>query len=79
MTFPDPVIEAYKAGVDRSLLRENLKLTPQQRSERFTRAMRLVFELQRSAAARKQASSAVVGENSVRQASSVDRARHPSS
>ncbi len=30
---PDPVIEAYKKDVDRTLLRENLKLTPQQRVE----------------------------------------------
>jgi hypothetical protein len=28
---PDPVIEAYKKDIDRSLLRENLKLTPGQR------------------------------------------------
>lgn len=28
---PDPVIEAYKRDIDRSLLRENLKLTPEQR------------------------------------------------
>ena len=28
---PDPVIEAYKKDVDRTLLRENLKLTPEQR------------------------------------------------
>ena len=28
---PDPVIEAYKKDVDRSLLRENLKLTPEAR------------------------------------------------
>ena len=25
---PDPVIEAYKKDVDRTLIRENLKLTP---------------------------------------------------
>ena len=25
---PDPVIEAYKSHVDRTLIRENLKLTP---------------------------------------------------
>jgi hypothetical protein len=30
---PDPVIEAYKAGVDRSLLRERLKRTPAERVE----------------------------------------------
>jgi hypothetical protein len=28
---PDPVIEAYKKDIDRTLLRENLKLTPDQR------------------------------------------------
>ena len=28
---PDPVIEAYKKDVDVTLLRENLKLTPEQR------------------------------------------------
>lgn len=28
---PDPVIEAYKKDIDRSLLRENLRLTPEQR------------------------------------------------
>lgn len=28
---PDPVIEAYKKDVDRTLLRENLKLTYEQR------------------------------------------------
>ncbi len=28
---PDPVIEAYKKDVDRTLIRENLKLTPDQR------------------------------------------------
>ena len=28
---PDPVIEVYKKDIDRSLLRENLKLTPTER------------------------------------------------
>jgi hypothetical protein len=28
---PNPVIEAYKKDVDRTLLRENLKLTPDER------------------------------------------------
>ena len=32
---PDPVIEAYKKDVDRTLLRENLKLTPDQRLEKL--------------------------------------------
>jgi hypothetical protein len=28
---PDPVIEAYKKDIDRTLIRENLKLTPDER------------------------------------------------
>ena len=28
---PDPTIEAYKKDVDRTLIRENLKLTPEER------------------------------------------------
>jgi hypothetical protein len=31
LSEPDPVIEAYKKDVDRTLLRENLKLTPIER------------------------------------------------
>jgi len=49
----DPVIEAYKKDVDRTILRENLKLTPQQCSDKFVRAMHLVFELRRSGAERR--------------------------
>jgi hypothetical protein len=43
---PDPVIELYKRDVDRTLLRENLKLTPEQRLQKlqdfiaFTAALR---------------------------------------
>ncbi len=33
----DPVIEAYMQHVDRTLLRENLKLTPALRLEKFVR------------------------------------------
>jgi hypothetical protein len=44
----DPVIEAYKKDVDRTLLRENLKLTSEQRSRKFERNMKLIFELQRA-------------------------------
>lgn len=46
----DPIIEAYKKDVDRTLLRENLKLTPDERlarlealladAEEFRRAMK---------------------------------------
>jgi hypothetical protein len=33
----DPVVEAYMVDVDRTLLRENLKLTPAQRLEKLVR------------------------------------------
>lgn len=36
---PDPVIDALKRDVDRSLLRENLKLTVTERLERLQRAV----------------------------------------
>jgi hypothetical protein len=38
---PDPVIEAYKKDVDRTLLIENLRLTVEQRLERHGGALRL--------------------------------------
>lgn len=37
-TYRDPIVELYKKDVDRTLLRENLKLTVE---ERFRRAMAL--------------------------------------
>jgi hypothetical protein len=37
---PDPVIEAYKKDVDRGLLRENLKLTPDERLRKLAQFMR---------------------------------------
>jgi len=43
--FFDPVIEAYKQHVDRTILRENLKLSPQERSEKFLSFMRNVWQL----------------------------------
>ena len=45
----DPVIEAYKKDVDRTLLRENLKLTTNERSQKFRRFMELAWELRRHA------------------------------
>ena len=42
---PDPVIEAYKKDIDRTLLRETLKLTPEERllkMQRFVQAIRRV-------------------------------------
>jgi hypothetical protein len=47
-SMKDPVIEAYKAGIDRTLIRKNLKLTV---TERFQQAM----ELQRFAEELRQA------------------------
>lgn len=46
---PDPVLEAYKKDVDRTLLRENLKLSVAQRMEKFADFMEFVEGL-RSAA-----------------------------
>lgn len=45
---PSPVIDAYKKDVDRSLLRENLKLSPQQRVEKMLAAANFAEELRRS-------------------------------
>jgi hypothetical protein len=47
--YCDPVVEVYKRDIDRSLLRENLKLTPDERSRKFERNMRMVSELRRAA------------------------------
>lgn len=41
----DPVIEAYKKDVDRTLLRENLKLTADERFRKFESFMRSVYEM----------------------------------
>lgn len=50
---PTPVIEAYKKDVDRTLLRENLRLTVQERFDKMIAALELVEELHRSRAAAK--------------------------
>ena len=51
---PDQIIELYKKHVDRSLLRENLKLTPEQRLLKMMDLQRFAAELQRAGrAARK--------------------------
>ena len=42
----DPVIEAYKAGIDRTLLRENLQLTPEQRLVQLMKLQEFAEELQ---------------------------------
>lgn len=40
----DPVIGAFLSGVDRTLLRRNLRLTPAQRAERFLAVAAAVYE-----------------------------------
>ena len=45
---PTPVIEAYKVDVDCTLLRENLKLTPDERLRKMMAALALVEEVRRS-------------------------------
>jgi hypothetical protein len=42
---PSPVIEAYKKDVDRTLLRENLKLTPDQRLDKLQSFVRFADDL----------------------------------
>lgn len=42
---PNPVIEAYKKDVDRTLIRENLKLTPEQRVLKLMEMQRFAQEL----------------------------------
>jgi hypothetical protein len=45
---PNPVIEAYKRDVDRTLLRENLKLTPAERIDKMIRVLAFAEELRRA-------------------------------
>lgn len=42
---PDPVIEAYKRDIDRSLIRENLKRSVEERLEGLMQLQRLAEEL----------------------------------
>jgi len=44
----DPVIEAYKKDVDRTLLRENLKLTVEQRFQKLFDLQKFAAELRRA-------------------------------
>ncbi len=45
---PDPVIEAYKQHVDRSLLRANLRLTVEQRIQKLMDFNRFTEEMRRA-------------------------------
>jgi len=47
---PDPVIEAYKKDVDRTLLRQNLLRTPEERWRTLTAALRLAEEMRKAGA-----------------------------
>lgn len=46
----DPVVEVYKRDVDRTLLRENLKLTVEERFQRFQAFMEGVATLRNAGA-----------------------------
>ena len=46
---PDPVIEAYKKDVDRTLLRENLKRSPAERLQNLVALQRLAEQARRAA------------------------------
>jgi hypothetical protein len=53
---PDPVIEAYKRDIDRTLLRQNLRRSPEERFLQLMSLQRFAEELRRAgraAAARK--------------------------
>jgi hypothetical protein len=45
---PDPVVEAYKKDIDRTLIRENLKLTAEERLRNLMALARFADELRRA-------------------------------
>lgn len=45
---PDPLIEAYKRDVDRTLIRENLRLSVEERFEKLMRLQEFAQELRRA-------------------------------
>jgi hypothetical protein len=47
-TYCDPVVEAYKKDIDRTLLRANLRLTVRERFERAMAHARFADELRRA-------------------------------
>jgi hypothetical protein len=50
---PDPVVEAYKKDIDRSLLRANLALTVEQRLRRLIELQRFAEELKKGGSRRR--------------------------
>ena len=55
--YCDPVIEVYKKDVDRTLLRENLKLTVEERFLKFARFWKYAQELREAGRKSRQAGS----------------------
>jgi hypothetical protein len=45
---PDPVVRAYLAGVDRTLIAKNLRLTPDERFRQLMALQRMAAELRRA-------------------------------
>lgn len=56
--FIDPVIEVYKKDVDRTIIRENLKLTVEERLRKHQNAQTFFEELRRAGERARQASAA---------------------
>jgi hypothetical protein len=54
---PDPVIEFYKKDVDRTLIRENLKRTPEERLRNLIQHQRFAVELWRAGGRRREVQS----------------------
>jgi len=48
LSITDPVVEAYKQGIDRTLIRENLRISVQERFENLMALQRFAEELQHS-------------------------------
>jgi hypothetical protein len=46
--YKDPVVEAYKKDIDRNLIRENLKLTVEERFRNAMALQRFADELRRA-------------------------------
>lgn len=44
---PDPVVDAYKPGIDRTLIRENLKRSPDERVRALQQLQAFAEELRR--------------------------------
>jgi len=42
----DPLVEAFKAGVDQTQIQENLTLTTEERCQKFLRLAQMALELQ---------------------------------